>query len=216
MKIQEPEIPRLIALTEPNSATTEAYQGLCTNLRFAMLETTLKTVAITSASDGEGKSTVTANLGILFAQSGQRVLLVDGNLRHPFLHTLFAMENQVGWGNLLNGQVTNLQAIICPTTMENLFLLPSGIKSPNPVQLLSMNNLALFMEDVKDDFDVILFDSPSLTTGTEAQFLAAKTDGTLVVVKENVTKKERLRQAYTQLTQARAHIIGFVYNGTTK
>lgn len=216
MKTQTMTIPTLITEMEPTSRTVEAYQELSINLRFAMLETNLKTLAITSASEGEGKSTITANLGILFAQSGQRVLLVDGNLRHPFLHRLFALENQVGWGNLLNGQVTNLQEIISPTRVINLFLLPSGVKSPNPAQLLSMKSLALFMEDVKDDFDVILFDSPALNKGTEAQFLAAKTDGTLMVVKENLTKKEGLRQAYHQLLQAHGRILGFIYNGAGK
>ncbi|WP_270376176.1 CpsD/CapB family tyrosine-protein kinase, partial [Enterococcus thailandicus] len=127
MKTQTMTIPTLITEMEPTSRTVEAYQELSINLRFAMLETNLKTLAITSASEGEGKSTITANLGILFAQSGQRVLLVDGNLRHPFLHRLFALENQVGWGNLLNGQVTNLQEIISPTRVINLFLLPSGV-----------------------------------------------------------------------------------------
>jgi Mrp family chromosome partitioning ATPase len=95
MKTQTATIPTLITQMEPTSGTVEAYQELSTNLRFAMLEMNLKTLVITSASEGEGKSTITANLGILFAQSGQRVLLVDGNLRHPFLHRLFALKNQL-------------------------------------------------------------------------------------------------------------------------
>lgn len=216
MKTQTIGIPTLITAMEPTSTTAVAYHGLCTNLRFTMLETSLKTIAVVSAEAGEGKSTIIANLGIAFAQSGQRVLLVDGKLQRPFLHTIFGLKNQLGWGNLLNGQVTGLQEVIWPTAIRNLFVLPGGVKSPNPAQLLSTKSLTLFMEDVKDDFDVILFDSPALALGAEAQFLASKTDGTLVVVKEKLTKKELLREAHNQLLQAHAHILGFVYNGIAK
>ncbi|MBI0577487.1 CpsD/CapB family tyrosine-protein kinase [Neobacillus cucumis] len=201
----------LISYINPKSMISEQYRTIRTNIQFSSIEKAYRTLIITSPGFGEGKTTTTANLGIVMAQQGKKILIVDANLRKPNMHFIFKTENTIGLTNFLVKQ-TLLQETIRKTKIEKLDLLPSGPIPPNPVELLSSDSMKELMEMALEEYDVILFDSPPVNAVADAQILSNSCDGVVLVVNSGKTKKETGIKALESLKSAKAKLLGVVLN----
>ena len=203
----------LITLTNPSSPIAEQYRTIRTNIQFASAAgQQIKTIVVTSSGPGEGKSTTSANIAVVFAKSGQRVLLVDADLRKPVVHKTFQLNNASGLSTALSSS-GSVADVIQRTPVENLSILPSGPKPPNPSELLSSPRMDQVLAEARQLFDVVIFDMPPVVAVTDAQIMSSKTDGTLLVVRENTSRKESLTKAKELLEMVQARVLGVVYNG---
>lgn len=204
----------LITLTDPRSPVSESYRTLRTNLSFSSLDRPLRTLVITSAAPEEGKSTTIANLAVTMAQSGKKTILVDCDLRRPSLHTIFGLNAEPGLTNMLldENSVPPLQN----TQVENLYLLSSGAKPPNPADLLGSNKLDNVIERLMETADIILFDAPPVIAVTDAVILGSKVDGVLLVVQAGKTRRDHAERAKEMLEKANVHIIGVTLTNAPK
>jgi capsular exopolysaccharide synthesis family protein len=166
---------------------------------------------ITSPNPGEGKSTTIANLAIVFAQLGKKVLLVDADLRKPTIHYIFNINNTTGLTNVLMKQAT-LGDVLQQTPVINLFILPSGTIPPYPAELLGSTAMSQLIDRVNVDFDIVLFDTPPILAVTDAQIMANKCDGSILVVKSGSTEKEGAIRAKDILNTASSKLLGVVLN----
>ena len=203
----------LITLVDPSSPISEQYRTIRTNIQFASsADKQIKTIVVTSSGPGEGKSTTSANLAVVFAKSGQRLLLVDADMRKPTVYKTFSLNNASGLSTVLSTSTSVLEAAQ-KTVIDNLSVLTSGPKPPNPSELLGSARMNQVMEEAKNLYDVVVFDMPPVVAVTDAQIMASKADGTILVVRENVARKESLTKARDLLNMVQARIIGVVYNG---
>lgn len=202
----------LITHFNPRSPISEAYRTLRTNLRFLIFNKQLKSILITSAYIGEGKSTITSNLAITMAQSENKVLLVDGDLRKPSLHYFFGVSNENGLTNLLVSKHENYQKFIICTGIQNLDLLASGPTPPNPSELLGSDSMKKFLKTVSNDYDIILIDTPPVGTVTDAAVLSTMTDGVILVVSSGEVEIKLAQKAKDLLLKVNANILGVVLN----
>lgn len=214
-KKQTTEAVSLITLIDKSSPVSERYRTIRTNIQFASAANQqIKTLVITSSGPGEGKSTTSANLAVVFANSGQSVLLVDADMRKPTVHKTFLLNNSVGLSNVLSMDM-NVKEAVQRSIVPNLYVMPSGAKAPNPSELLGSTRMDQLIGELREEFDFIIFDMPPVATVTDAQIMASKTDGTMLVVRENVTRKDSLQKARELLTMVNANVLGAVYNGST-
>ncbi|MGC6769614.1 CpsD/CapB family tyrosine-protein kinase [Enterococcus sp. LJL51] len=203
----------LITLADKASPVSEQYRTIRTNIQYSMIDHDLHTLVITSSGPGEGKSTTSANLAVVFADSGKKVLLVDADLRKPTVAKTFNLSNVNGLSSILGKRQVNIQEIIQRSGVDNLHILPSGPKPPNPSELLGSARMSRLIEELKHSYDLIIFDMPPVVTVTDAQILSSKADGTIVVAREDVSNREALRKAKSLLNYVDANILGVVYNG---
>jgi len=209
---QKYEEKNLITLIDPSSVISEEFRTLRTNIQFSMIDKELKTLMVTSSKQGEGKSTIAANLAVVFASQGKKVLLVDADMRNPSLHKLFKVRNQQGLTSILttkNRQITNL---LHKTSQENLVLLTSGILPPNPSELLASQRMSQFIETVKQEYDLIVFDMPPVNVVTDAQVMGNKADGTVFVIRKEVADLSDILKAKELLNLVQANVLGAVFN----
>ncbi|HMP38767.1 MAG TPA: CpsD/CapB family tyrosine-protein kinase [Roseiflexaceae bacterium] len=202
----------LVALRDPRSPAAEAYRTLRTNLLFSSLDRPLRTILATSTAPDEGKSTTLANLAVTMAQSEQRVILVDCDLRRPSLHTLFGLHNDAGITTMILAQDDEpppLQA----TGVAGLSLLASGPLPPRPADILGSRRMERVIARLHEEADVVLFDTPPVVAVTDAAVLATRVDGVLLVFQAGKTRRDRARQARQILEKVKAHIVGVVLNG---
>ncbi|MCA9875258.1 MAG: CpsD/CapB family tyrosine-protein kinase [Ardenticatenaceae bacterium] len=204
----------LITLTDPRSPVSEAYRTLRTNLSFYSLDNPLRSLVVTAPASGEEKSVAVANLAVTMAQSGRRTVLVDCDLRRPSLHTFFNLNNDAGLTSMvLNDDATPpLQA----TSVENLWLLASGPKPPNPADLLGSRKIDQLIELLTDQYDVVLFDAPPVIAVTDAAVLGAKVDGVLLVISAGKSRRDHAERAKEMLEKARVRIIGVALTNAPK
>ena len=184
----------IITSVNPQSPISEQYRTIRTNIQFASADRKIQTIVVTSSGPSEGKSTTAANIAVVFANSGQRVLLVDADMRKPTVHKTFGLTNEVGLSKVLSSNNSVLE-MSRPSTVDNLSILTSGPKPPNPSELLGSTRMNQVIEEARHLYDVIIFDMPPVVTVTDAQIMASKADGTLLVVRENVTRKDALTKA---------------------
>lgn len=206
----------LITMADKTSPVSEQYRTIRTNIQYAMVDKALKTLVVTSSGPNEGKSTSAANVAIVFANSGQRVLLVDADLRKPTVAKTFGLANTHGLSTLLSSRDTNLGQVVQSVGIDNLSVMTSGPKPPNPSELLGSVRMNQLMQDLKGLYDLIIFDMPPVVAVTDAQILSSKADGTMLVVREDVSKKDSLLKAKTLLQMVNANVIGVIYNGAKK
>lgn len=198
-------------MTTPKSPIAEQYRTIRTNIQFSSVDNELQTIIVTSAGPGEGKSTTTANLAVVFAQQGKRVLLVDADLRKPTVHYTFRLENHVGLSNVLTRQAS-LEDAINPTTQDKLWVLTSGPIPPNPSELLGSKGMISLIELAKNEFDVIILDTPPVLAVTDSQILSNYADGVVLVVSSGKTETDAAKRAKDLLVSAKAKILGVVLN----
>lgn len=171
----------------------------------------LKTILVTSSTPGEGKSTNAANLGVVFAQEGKRVLIIDGDLRKPTLHYTFNTFNKVGLSNVIAKKAAFYEAIQ-ETFIVGLNVLTSGPVPPNPSELLASKAMDVLLFDVRKDYDVIIIDAPPLLSVSDSQILANKCDGTILIANTGVVEKSAVQKAHAILSNSQSIIIGVVLN----
>ena len=201
----------IITLRDPRSPAAEAYRALRTNLQFSSLDTDLRTILVTSTGPGEGKSTTLANLAVVMAEGGERVLAVDCDLRRASLHTLFGLDNSRGLTNLfLNEDAGPLP--VQETGVPNLQVLTSGPHKPNPSQLLGSHAMVRVLDMLRNAADVVLFDAPPVLAVTDATLLATRMDGVVLVVDAGATRRDLARRARAQLEKVNARLLGVVLN----
>ncbi|MET7424819.1 polysaccharide biosynthesis tyrosine autokinase [Dactylosporangium sp. NPDC005555] len=192
------------------SARAEALRGLRTNLQFLDVDNPPTAVVITSSLPGEGKSSTAANLGIVLAETGQRVLLIDGDLRRPSLAGYFDIEGAVGLTNVLAGQVSIDETV--QQWNSSLWILPSGIIPPNPSELLGSRQMAELLAAARAKFDMVIIDSPPLLSVTDAAILATRTDGVVYVSRSGRTTTTQMSAAIKAIKAVDARLLGTVLN----
>ncbi len=195
----------------PKSAIAEAFRTMRTNLSFAATGQPLKVIMVTSAGPADGKTTTVVNLGVVMAQAGMRVLLMDCDLRKPVLHKYFNASNQLGVTNLLVQDLEMTDAVRS-TPVEGLSLLVSGPIPPNPSELLASQKMKDIMERAAGLYDVVIVDAPPVLAVTDAAVLAPRSDGVILVVKSGETRIDMIRDTKSQLEKVNAHILGVVLN----
>ncbi|WP_085990879.1 CpsD/CapB family tyrosine-protein kinase [Oceanobacillus senegalensis] len=206
---------QLIAKLSPKSTVAEQYRTVRTNLQFAAVDETLQAVLVTSASPEEGKSMTAANLAIVYAQQGKKVLLVDADMRKPTMHYTFQLENLQGLSNVLVGDTMVAQAIQA-SGEENLDVITCGPVPPNPSELLASKRMQELMNDLRQSYDVIIVDSPPVLAVTDAQILSNVCDGTVLVVRSKQTEIEAGQKAIEALRSVNARVLGTILNGRDK
>lgn len=201
------------SLTDPDSPAAEAYRTLRTSVQFLGLDKPLKTVQVTSPSASEGKSTTIANLAVALAGAGQRVIVVDCDLRRPRIHQFFGLDNGVGLTSALVGDTTLREACQTAPQIKRLQVLASGPIPPNPSELLATNRMREVLRLLSDHADVVLVDCPPILPVTDASVLSHYVDATLLVATAGVTEQRPLRRAVELLNQVEAPLQGIVLNG---
>ncbi|WP_312123983.1 CpsD/CapB family tyrosine-protein kinase [Lysinibacillus boronitolerans] len=202
---------KLVTIANGQSFISEQFRTIRTNITFSMPDKEIKTILVTSATPGEGKSTNAANIGVVFAQEGKRVIIVDADLRKPTMHYTFLLQNARGLSNLLTRHFT-MSEVINSTDIANLFVLTSGPIPPNPAELLASNVMESVIENLKKEFDIIIFDAPPILSVTDAQILSNKCDGTLLIVNSGVAENESVLKAKSNLEASKANILGVILN----
>jgi len=213
------QIPAVTLASESNEAAgsmanhvVESFRLLRANLHFAALESPVRTLVATSADVGDGKTTAAANLAIVAAQAGQRVVLVDADLRRPSLHEVFGVHNGFGLTSLLMDEDLSVASVLIQTRVEGLWLLPSGPSPPSPSKLLASAQMRGRLAELRERADLVILDSPPVLAVSDPAVLAGLTDGTLLVVNAQRTRGQQAARAVAMLRDAGAHILGGVLN----
>ena len=206
----------LVSLLSPDHPASEAYRTLRTNVTFVNAEQReLQSLVVTSPGPGEGKSTTAANLAITLAQQGARTLLVDADLRRPLVHRAFNLVQEPGLTDVLVG-TSSLREAIRPNVVPKLDVLPAGGLPPNPSELLGSEAMQHLLEQLRGQYDTIIFDSPPTLAVTDATVLGASADAVILVVRAGETDEVAAQRALQQLRRVQAKIAGTVLNGMQK
>lgn len=204
---------QLIAWLRTKAPESEAYRTLRTNIQFSSVDKPVRTLLVTSSSPGEGKSTTTANLAVVLAQTNQKVIVVDTDLRRPVLHRVFSVPNNTGLTTaLLAGEAWTIEEHLQPTEIENLKLLPSGPIPPNPSELLGSQRMGHLIQALANEADIVIFDSPPVLAVTDAAVMARQVDGVLIVTDAGRTKEGALANATGELQKTGANVLGVALN----
>ena len=204
----------LVSITDPRSPASEAYRSLRTNLSFYSLDAPLRTLVVTSPAAGEGKSSTVANLAVTMAQSGRRTVLVDCDLRRPTLHELFGLAMTPGLTSLALDETVDLP--LQETSVENLWLLSSGPKPPNPADLLGAARMGRLIDQLLERADFVLFDAPPVMAAADAAILGAKVDGVLLIIQAGKTRRDHSERARELLEKAKVRIVGAALTNAPK
>ncbi|WP_413307776.1 CpsD/CapB family tyrosine-protein kinase [Bacillus sp. 1P10SD] len=195
----------------PNSFLADQFQMIQTNINFLLSDKNTQTYIVTSPEDGEGKSTMIANLAVSMAQQKKKVLLIDTNLRNPELHDFFHLSNSSGLTDVLIGRM-DFSEVINHTEIWRLDLLTSGPPTKNPVEMLGSKNMKELLNKLKESYDVILLDSTSLLKLPDTKLLASQCDGVILVVKNGKTKLQSAAEAKKVIEFSKARLLGVILN----
>ncbi len=202
--------PPLIGNGMP-SEFSEAFRGIRTNVLFSSADPGSKSIVVTSTGPGEGKSVVSANIAMSLALAGQRVLLVDADMRRPKTHELFGVPLEPGLSNVMVGDAKASETVK-RTLTPNLWLMAAGKHPPNPAELLGSRRFKDFMSSLSDHFDWVIIDSPPVMAVTDASVLAHSATGVVFVVGAEMTSKGAAKAALEQLDSAKAKYVGGILN----
>lgn len=192
------------------SISSEVYRSIRTNLKYVSLDNKAKTIAITSSLPAEGKSTITGNLALCLSEGGSKVLIIDCDLRKPTIHKRFQCSNEIGLTDALINHDLLEKAIYVYS--PRLSVLTTGTIPPNPAEILGSRTFERFLKEISTNFDYVLLDTPPVLAVTDGRLVAAKTDGTVVVVRYGKTKVKQVNRAYEELKIVKANIIGSILN----
>ncbi len=220
---------QLVAFFDPQSTMAESYRTLRTNIEFVTVEKGVRCLMVTSSMMREGKSTTIANLAMTMAQLGKRTLLVDCDLRKPTMAKLFGLDKEPGMTEVIVGNydwhqvirtVTDIvtggmgmEDILQTQGISNLHIIPSGSIPPNPAELLNSRRMSEFIAEVREAYDVVLFDSPPALQVTDAAILGKKVDGALMVYKVGEVPRTSLKRSTSLLKSVQIELLGIVLNG---
>jgi polysaccharide biosynthesis transport protein len=202
---------RLMARNMGSDQENEAFRSLQANLRFLNADTPIKVIVVSSSLPREGKSTVAANLALVSAELGRRVLLVDGDMRKPSQHRIWRQNPDVGLSNVLTNQSNQEEAII--EVEPNLYLLTAGTPPPNPVALIDSSQMSVLIAEWSKNYDMVIIDAPPLTVAADATLLSKKSSGIIFVMRPNVVDKDAALQSQEILEQSEQNVLGIVLNG---
>jgi capsular exopolysaccharide synthesis family protein len=200
----------LVMLTSPMSAVAESYRRIRTNLQFSRPDRKLRTLAVSSADKGEGKTTTSANLAFALASAGKRTLLVDADLRRPRLHELLDLPREPGLSQLLYDDSRSLDRF--STTLNDLHVVPGGEDVPNPAELMGSQRMGELVEELQQQFDYVIFDTPPVLLFSDALGLASQCDGTLLVASADSTDGRAFDHAVELLHDVEADVLGAILN----
>ncbi|MBR3252642.1 polysaccharide biosynthesis tyrosine autokinase [Candidatus Saccharibacteria bacterium] len=205
-------VSELVVEKYPKSIVSENIKSLRTNLQFTAVDKNLKTILVTSTNASEGKSFVSANLAISFAQAEKKVLLIDCDLRKGRVHRLFDVPNTDGLSNLLTDDLENLNHYIHNTSIDNLDIITCGTYPPNPSELLASKKNKRLLTSLRHRYDIIIFDGAPIGGLADSVILSSLMDETVIVVKDGNTSKSDLMAAKTELEKVGAKVAGIVFN----
>ncbi|TLD41474.1 MAG: Tyrosine-protein kinase EpsD [Candidatus Jettenia ecosi] len=208
---KDTDFTELIAHSSPKHSITEALKGIRTSIIFSHPDKPKKVILVTSSAPSEGKSLISANLAIVMAQTGKKVLLIDADLRKPTMHKLFKIDKSLGLSNVLV-KSGDLRTVAKETTIPNVRAIACGPIPPNPSELLSSSAMVEMLQLAKEEFEWIIIDSPPILTVTDARILARVADGAVFVIKSNKTTKDAARKAIDHFSDMRDKLLGVVIN----
>ena len=202
---------KLFAVDEPKSVVAEAYRTLRTSILFSSMQRGLHTIMVASANAGEGKSTTAANLAVVLADSGKRVVLISADLRKPRLHRFFGLDNEPGLSTALSGESTVWDALQAPK-VENLRVMASGPVPGRPTELLQSEGMGELLADLRDVSDFVIIDTSPILPVADALVLAPLVDGVLLVADASITTRSAVTHTRELLDQVDAPLVGAVFN----
>ena len=206
----------LIVKDAPKSIVSENIKSLRTNLQFTAVDKNLRTILVTSTNAGEGKSFISSNLAVSFAQADKRVLLVDCDLRKGRIHRLFKIANKEGLSNLLTGELRDAYDYIRKTNINNLDIITCGTYPPNPSELLSSRKNKKLVENLRGKYDIIIFDGAPVGGLADSVILSSLMDETIIVTRDGATSKSDLMATKEALDKVGAKIAGVVFNAVNR
>ena len=195
----------------PKSIDAEAYRSLRSNIEYSSFDDEYRAIVVTSSVPGEGKSTTSGNLALSLAQSGNKVLLVDCDMRKPSIHKKFKISNISGTAELLLRKESFED--VANFYNENLTIITAGKIPPNPSEMLSSRAMTAFIKEMKKEFKYIILDTPPLQAVTDAQVLSTKVDGVLLIVRAGSTKRDAVLNSVDLIKKVQGKVIGTVLNG---
>jgi succinoglycan biosynthesis transport protein ExoP len=212
-KIENKDLPKsdLIVFNDPTSSASESYRGIRTGILFSTSTGPPRSLLITSADVKEGKTITCSNLAITMAQAGQKILMLDCDMRIPRLHELFNLGNERGLSNVLIGEI-DWKEVKTPIPIPNLEVIPSGPIPPNPADLIGSDRMRDLIKQATQEYACILFDSSPVGAVTDPVILSRFVEGVVLVVKAGQTIKERVADSFRLLKDVQAHVLGVVLN----
>lgn len=193
-----------------SSLYDEAIRSVRTNIQFSDIDHKNKIIAMTSSKPSEGKTTVVYKLAQSFAENGERVVLLDFDLRAPKLGVVAGIDNNVGLTNVITGKLELDRALYRDKGQENLFILLSGPTPPNPAEILASNHIKDLVNELSQSFDYVFIDTPPVGLFTDASIVSTFCDGMIFAIKSNDTKKEEISRALDNLKKVNAKVIGAI------
>jgi capsular exopolysaccharide synthesis family protein len=206
------EAVELVTQVRPQSQMAESYRALRTSLLLSSSGAPPKVIMVTSALPQEGKTTTSINSAVVLAQKDVRVLLIDADLRRPSIHKTLGMGPRSGLSNVLTGSTTLDQAIARSTILPNLFVLAAGTPPPNPAELLASSNMRDVLNELREQYDHIVIDTPPSLSVTDAVVLSPRADAVVLVIRSGQTTKQALRRSRDILMQVNAKLVGVLLN----
>jgi capsular exopolysaccharide synthesis family protein len=206
------EIYQLASVLYPTSSASEAYRKLRASVEFASVDEPIRSLLVTSAVPGEGKTVTAANLAVVFAQTGRSVVLIDADLRKPGLHRLFSQPNEEGLTSLLRDDSLRWDDVAHQTEVSTLRVLTTGPLPPNPAELMGSHRMRTVLDRIKWSCDLIVLDSAPLMAVTDSAVLSSFVDGTVLVVDATRSRRRLVKLAGENLARAGANVLGAVLN----
>ena len=205
----------LIVNSDPKSNVAETLRIVRTNLQFSAVDEKLKTILVTSSLPGEGKSFISSNLAVTFAQNNHKVLLIDCDLRKGRIHKIFNVDNEKGFSNVLIDDINeDIKKYIKKTEIDNLSVITMGSIPPNPSELLASARCKVIIDMLKNKFDYIIFDGTPVNGLTDSIIMASLVDKVVIVASVGDTNVEALKNCKQSLENVEANIAGVVANKT--
>lgn len=201
----------IIVQNNPKSPISESYRTLRTNIQFANVDETMRTILVTSTSPGEGKTTTLTNLAAAMAQDGKKVLVIDCDMRKPRIHKVFEISNQKGLSDILMKRCDATDAIVSVKEM-GLDVIPAGIIPDNPSELLNSASMRSFIQNVRNIYDYVFVDTPPVIPVTDAMIMSRYIDGVVLVISHGKTQIDMAKNAVEQLRSVKANILGVTLN----
>lgn len=209
--LKNDEIEKLIVGIYPQSAISEQFRSIRTSLELSLGKNQNQVLIVTSSNQNSGKTLVSSNLALTFAQKGKKTLLIDGDMRNSSIKKYFYLPYSLGLSSIItHGE--RLEEYICTTEYENLFVLPAGISPPNPADLLGSSFMEELIIKLRKEFDHIIIDTPPVLAVTDAIVLSAYSDGIVLVIRSGKNTKQNVKKTLRLLRQSLTPIVGSILN----